>query len=87
MERVLLWALVTCSMSVGAWSTMEVLRLRDSLRNIYCDARDSVTAEREFTYPIFRALGHRPEDYAKNVRNPLITPTGRYLVGPEDCRR
>lgn len=86
-ERVILWTLVISSLSISAWSGMEVIRLRSAVRDVYCDARDSVSAERQFVYPILRGLGQRPDDNAKDVRNPLTTSSGRFKVGPDECSR
>lgn len=82
MERAILWTLLLCSLIVAGWSVIEVGRLRAALRDVYCDARDGITAERRFTYPIFRALGHQPENYGKDARNPLMTGKGRFRSHP-----
>lgn len=43
------------------------------LRQLECDAGESVYVERDYTYPIFRSQGYDPDDYAIGVRNPLTT--------------
>ena len=77
---------MSCTVGLSIWSVGEVFRLRSELRDIYCDARDSVTAERKYTYPILRSLGYQPEEFAKGVQNPLTTPVGRFRVAADECR-
>jgi hypothetical protein len=46
---------------------------------IYCDLFNSVNAERAYIYPILRKLGYNPEDYGKDVKNP-ITSQAKYAL-------
>lgn len=50
------------------------------LRQTKCDISNGVYAEREYVYPILKDLGYSPDNYGKNVLNPITTKE-RYSAG------
>lgn len=63
---------------LGLFSTVASIFLFFELNQFKCDSVKAVFAEREYTYPILRSLGYNPDDYGKNVLNP-ITSSSRYV--------
>lgn len=43
------------------------------LQQLKCDIIKGTFAERNYTYPILRDLGYNPDDYGKDVTNPITT--------------
>lgn len=39
----------------------------------HCELIDSINAERAYVYPILRELGYNPDDYGKDIKNPITT--------------
>lgn len=58
-------------------STAMAAYLYMDLRQLKCDIVKGTFAERQYTYPILRGLGENPDDYGKDVVNP-ITTSDRY---------
>ena len=71
-------SLSIAALTISIISTMIAVFLFLRLRQLECDIGSGFSAERKFTYPMFRELGKNPDDYGKEVRNPLMSAS-RYF--------
>jgi hypothetical protein len=65
------------SLALAIIATALAIYLYLDLRQLKCDLVKGTFAERQYTYPILRDLGKDPDDYGKDVLNP-ITTSDRY---------
>lgn len=70
--------LVLAALILASISTAVAVILYARVRQLECDIGSGFTAERKFTYPIFRELGKDPDDYGKDAKNPFLSET-RYF--------